>query len=883
MTTKIKLFKIDSVKQIGEIVEKNNPSQAEIDDSIYGIYLLRMCDILKDLESSLSGTSYKIKSKEPVDYLKEMFDKYSRTKNGFLNFLKNISGLTSKSSLLSFAIKIEDSLMDKYCITIPINSNATQTELDAVGKQVENIDGMIYDATNADIKYLLGPKKKVDFDKNKKMYYTRASLFDPHMSVQNKFLGEVVSMDNKFLRTVGLSTVDNSSKKKLESEITTGTTFNGKSGTDFNSFKFFGLDFKPNPYTYSTGNAKKNKAITTSTDSDEIDKLLWAKELGDTLQSFFITQNKSKSTESIICLTNDRGFTFNCLLSDANFVFSEKSGSSKANNKKFMNYYFIKDDTNTATYQTMIKNTCEPYIDEMKEQQKTLNKLSKTTVKEIPLVGSNNIVLVVDKTIKTKINTLSKIIKTLIEIMEQVLTDFLLDNTATSLSIKGQITLIQKFFEIFRFNKKSISESKGEYTLPSVLSTTILNGTNTEIDNFIVEFSTYDSTEMKQIYGNTFYNFITKLNTTNGDKELKKLYDTNTYIKYFGKYYNKITLSAVLKGGSYKLRGETTNKDANLAELYSQIIYKEIFNKSFERVLSIIEEMKDSNCFSFELKKKMKTLLFDEINLPETLKKSVTNSQLKREIDYFNNIIKSSPSSKTCANLKKYILDISLVSDFEYDYIKYIKDLVFGDIDVSPSKINITISKYVNNVFKEYYTDKLSLYEFRLYSLLFEEFMAYKDNIIEYEPEQIKETITENITETQKETEETEEKNETEKEKEESRKSPNIKNSRKKSQKSQKKFSFKKFMNLGFLNQIKESRELNNNFFMKNSKNSIEQIKKFQIEHKRELNKVKKTRRNELLQKYPSLKNRLAVNRIKTHTNSHSYSTSSAAAGGGLI
>jgi hypothetical protein len=730
MTTKI--FKIDIAKQTGEILSKTITTSAadkkDLIDSIYGIYLLRLCDILKDLESSLCGKAYTINGVDPLTYLKNLFNSYS-VSNGFSTFLGTLN-LTSKSAFLSFAIKIEDSLMNKYCITIPINSNPTPAEKNSIEKQVESIDGMTYDATNADIKYLLGDKKIQDFNKDKKMYYTRASLFDPHTSTKNKFLDENVSMDTDYLRTVGLAYTDDSSRQI--SKITTGKTYTGKSDSDFTDFQFFGLNFKPSIYDKSKGNAQKNKLITTSTNTDEINKLLWAKELGDTLQSFFITKNTSPPgiNESIICLTNDRGFTFNCFLSDANFVFSEKSGSSKANNKKYINYYYIKDDLNVQKYIKMVKDTNKPYIDAMEKYKKILVDLSNSSITEIELIGTKNLVLIYDINAKNKVIELIEILNKLIDVMKEVLKKFKPKTTITIIHLKGQITLLQNFFEIFKFNKKSIGKIKSEYNLPSVLSTTILNGTISEIDKFIKEFEGYyvtaNKSTMNDLYGKKFCEFIINFKT---DTDMSKIYKDNTYIKYFGKYYNKGTRTAITKGGA-TTRNKIINKDYELAELYYELIYKEIFNKAYDKIMIFLKD--STECFDeeyiSELKNEnMKEHLFEEIDLPVTLKKSVTNEELEEEINNFNKLIINSETN--CPILQKYILNIDNVSDFDYDYVKYIKSLVFENILSKPEKIYSTITEYVNDVYTEYYSNKLSLYEFRLYGMLMDEVLSYKDNV----------------------------------------------------------------------------------------------------------------------------------------------------------
>ncbi len=745
MTTKYRLLKLDLVKQTGEIIIKTNPTPDEVTESIYSIYLLRLCDILKDLDVSLKAND-KINNKPQLDYLIEMFNNYSdasstgSVKFMFSDFLNRLN-LTTKGAFLSFAIKIEDSLLNKYCITLNIGGTPTQTEIDNVEKQVESIDGMIYDATNADIKYLLGPTKKDTFDKKKRMFYTRASLFDPHTSPQNMFLGEIVSMDDDFLKKVGLSSIN---KTTLESSIETGKTHTGKSSTDFNSFKFFGLDFMPtNPYTYSSGNSKKNDKITKSTNKKEIDMYLWAKELGDTLQSFFITQNQNKSG-AIICLTNDRGFTFNCLLSEANFVFSEKSGSTKGGNKKYLNYYYIKEDTNASNYKALVKKDCQPYLDSMVRFKSTIDdflKIKKPPI-EIPLVNVPNIVLIVDKAVIVNLKLLSKCLKKIIDMMKDIMNQFDPDNKHTTITLKGQLTLIQRFFQLFSNNKKSFSYNGSDYELPTVLSTTILSGTNSEIDKYITEIQKYDRTEIDQIYGDKFCKFVMSYTT---DKELSLIYGSNTYIKLFKKYFNKVTKRDVMKGGVAKTRRDITKNDSVLSELYFDVIYEKIFEKSYNLITNdFISIFKNS--YKIELNEYLlKEVLTNTLKLPETLGKSVSNTDLLNEINEFNKIIIDSNLKKTKPKLKKYMLTIDDVADFDYDYVKYIKTIVFEDIDVSPDKIINEIKKFVNQIFKQYYSNKYSLYQFRFYKMIMEEFIANYDDIAVYPDEMPQQVDTEEI------------------------------------------------------------------------------------------------------------------------------------------
>jgi hypothetical protein len=778
---KTKLFKIDPVKLEGTVTYETNPTQKEIDESINSIFLMRLCDILKDLETSLKSTDT-INGKEPVTYLIEMFDKYTNS-SSFKTFLSKFGFTinTSKSALLSFAIKIEDSLIDKYCISLPINAiNPTPKEMSNIEDQVKSIDGMIYDATNADLSLLLGKKKKDEFLKQKKMYYTRASLFDPHTATQNMFMDEIVSLNDAYLTLVGLS-YNKRSKPSTSTQISSisvdnSNTHTGKKDSDFNDFIFFGLDFKPNIYSYSKGNASKNSLITKSTDVDAIDKLLWAKELGDTLQSFFVTQNTNKN-ESIICLTNDRGFTFNCMLSNANFVFSEKSGSSKANNKRYLNYYHIKDDVLDPTvYNTKLKLFYQPVIDNfityIELLKNDLTKAFKTTT-EIQLESSPNIVLILDATTKKKIKDLISILETILSAMETMLQSISLKNdtaTISVISLKDQMNLVKNFFELFANNISGIKYKYKEsiFTLPSVLSTNILRGNSLEIQTYIDDFiKLYGSNNalMTSIYGDKFCTFINKFTK---DKELTKIYINNTYIKFFGKYYNKVTKTDIQKGGVNTRK--TVNIDSVLSNTYNELFFDLTCEKAINRVLFLLNEnlnhldetvIDKTNTSKMNMFKPMDYILdnnnkivnnlLEEITMPTTLKRSISNKELKEEIDHFNNKIdKYVKINKKNSVLNKYKLIYSdpiinkkksnnsqtsdipntqplYVSDFEYDYVKIIKDLVYDKNNKSPEEKYRGIKYTFDSIYSNYYSDKLSLFEFRIYQIVLDEYISYKD------------------------------------------------------------------------------------------------------------------------------------------------------------
>ena len=808
-----RLFEIDTTgKASMDKIIDSSTSMDDIEESVYNIYLLRLCDMLKDFESTKTSTN-KINSKDAVDYLIDMFDNYSfnpsaSKHNGFKNYIKKF-GLGPKSSYLSFAIKVENSLLNKYCVKIPINGNATKTpksnDFAKIEDTVQDMQGMIYDATNADLEILIGPTKKNEFDKNKKMYTTRASLFDPHTASKTTFFGEDISLNRIFLSNIGLSSEDSHTPpppiKYKDDFIETGTTYN-KSKSDFKKFKCFDLIFmNPNPYDYSVGNKTKNNQITTITDDNEIQKYLWAKELGDTLQSFFITENRNKKSpipiDSIICLTNDRGFTLNSFLSNANFVFSEKFGSSKNNNKKYVNYYYIKD-VDIRKYQPLLEKNADEYINNIDKYITLLNYIStnSSTIKEIPIKNSLSVVLVLTTEVVDKIKDLSKKLKYIKKMFETLKDELKLDDnkTNTKISVTDQINIIKNIFNLFSFNqnsitrlipvskKKSTAKSRKStaaatisYELPSVLSTSILKGSVSEINKFITEFKKHQATHLQHLLGNDVYTFVDEFITHIDTSPLIK---NNTYIKWFGKYYNNVTKSYVKGGGknnnetkktkttkttkktnnptkeelqelqegtppeqlgfeqNEETQGPITRSQAKFvndytnADIHTNIIYRYIYENAFNKALESI--ISSFNIFSsYDEIQKIKLLLYYKLNLPQTLDRSVNETELNDEINYLNifidNCIKKNLNNQILSEHKLYE---GQVENFEYDYIKYVKEISL-DKDIKIEHYYKNTKDFMDTIYKEYYSKNMSLFSFRIYKQIFEEFISYKDNIID--------------------------------------------------------------------------------------------------------------------------------------------------------
>jgi hypothetical protein len=304
--------------------------------------------------------------------------------------------------------------------------------------------------------------------------------------------------------------------------------------------------------------------------------------------------------------------------------------------------------------------------------------------------------------------------------------------------------------------------------MPATPNTKILNFSIAEIKLFISNFKNIYPTnihEIEDLFTHDVCEFISNFDTPTSPKSF--LFTSSTYIKLFKKYYNTGTSSfysggnmmakfprKTMKTGVMVKKNKNTKTNIYIVNTRKQItnqitkqltkqITKEITKKylNFDFCSDLINQFTYENAFNrvmcdilkcfniistYNDINRLKKILFYNIELPYNLKRSVSLDELEVEITEFNNFLydkyNEQPQEKQQEHnfLSKFILRSDKIETFEYDYIKFANDIngdhksIYDETDTFFKRIN-----------ENYYLKQMSLFEFRYYKQIFQDFISY--------------------------------------------------------------------------------------------------------------------------------------------------------------